>query len=465
MTILRDIRFWIVFFFVLRIYGITFPPLEVGHNWRQTDGLMIARNFYESDSNILFPRVDVAGDKTGIVGCEFPVLNYAVYLISAVAGYEHWYGRLIVLVISSIGIIFFYRLISKYFNERIAFNASIVLLVSLWFSYSRKFIPDAFSASLCFISLYYALTYLEAGKLKHLVIFFTLALIACLEKILAATILTVLIIPMLNRNNQLNHKIIVAFSSVLILAVVCWWYFIWVPYLNTTYQFESHFFMGMSYPEGLRNIMHHFPLVLKRFYSTPFKYVGSVIFIVSVFFAVKTKRWLVVAVFAIPFFAYLMLLVKTGASVIGDHYYLITVIPCMAFMVGYGLSLLPRKIAIIALVVISVESLADQVYDFRIREPFRSLSTLEGIMDEVSQRGDLIAINSDDHNPTPMYFAHRRGWTSPNNVLSDPAYLENLTQRGCKYIVIIKEIFGDLDLKYEVVHDSKNFKIYRINER
>ena len=33
---LKDIRFWIIFLFLLRLYGITNPPLEVGHNWRQT---------------------------------------------------------------------------------------------------------------------------------------------------------------------------------------------------------------------------------------------------------------------------------------------------------------------------------------------------------------------------------------------------------------------------------------------
>src|SRR5688572_20790329 len=96
--IFGDIRFWIVFFFILRLYGITFPPLEVGHNWRQTDGLMIARNFYEIDSNFFLPRVDLAGEKTGIVGSEFPVLNYLIYIAYNIFGYEHWYGRLIVLI-------------------------------------------------------------------------------------------------------------------------------------------------------------------------------------------------------------------------------------------------------------------------------------------------------------------------------------------------------------------------------
>src|SRR5688572_19695697 len=192
-TIIKDIRFWIILFFIIRMYAITNPPLEVGHNWRQTDGLMIARNFYEQNANIFYPTVDVAGEKSGIVGSEFPILNYIIYLISLIFGYEHWYGRLVVLIFASIGTLYFYKLIKRYFGESSALNASILLLVSFWFSYSRKIIPDAFSASLIIISLYYAFLYLDEGKLSHLLLFFVLALMGRLSKILVATILTVLV--------------------------------------------------------------------------------------------------------------------------------------------------------------------------------------------------------------------------------------------------------------------------------
>ena len=39
-ALVKDIRFWIVLFFLIRMYGITMPPLEMGHNWRQTDGMI-----------------------------------------------------------------------------------------------------------------------------------------------------------------------------------------------------------------------------------------------------------------------------------------------------------------------------------------------------------------------------------------------------------------------------------------
>ena len=50
--ILKDIRFWLIFFFIIRLISITNPPLEILHNWRQTTVTMVARNFLEINSNI-----------------------------------------------------------------------------------------------------------------------------------------------------------------------------------------------------------------------------------------------------------------------------------------------------------------------------------------------------------------------------------------------------------------------------
>jgi hypothetical protein len=463
-VLFTDIRFWIVFLFLLRMYDITMPTFEFGHSWRQTDGMMIARNFYERDANILYPRVDVAGEKTGIVGSEFPILNYLVYLTSVVFGFEHWYGRLIVLIFSCLGVFFFHKTIKTYFTESVAFNASIVLLFSLWFSYSRKNIPDVFAVSLCIIALFYALKFLQEGTAKNLLLFFILGSFGCLSKILAATILTVLAIPLISKTISLNRKIILTIFSGGILLLVCLWYFIWVPYLNTTYGFEGHFFMGMSFHEGIFSIYENLPMVLKRFYSTPLKYIGFTTFLLAIFLTIRKKKWLPLFVFLIPFVAFLVLLVKTGASIIGDNYYILTAIPSMAFITGYGLTLINYpKVSAIILIAIGIDGIANQIYDFRVKELYRSLGSLESIMDQVSKRDDLVAMNGETHLPTAMYFAHRRGWMASNETLSDSVYVESIKMKGCKYIVVLRELNGDLTLPYPIVHESKYYKVYQLN--
>ena len=104
---LYHIRFWIVFFFLIRLIGITNPPLEAGHNWRQSFTNMVARNFYEENSNIFYPTIDMSGNRNGTVASEFPIFNYLIYLVSSVFGYQHWYGRLISLIFSSFGFLYF----------------------------------------------------------------------------------------------------------------------------------------------------------------------------------------------------------------------------------------------------------------------------------------------------------------------------------------------------------------------
>jgi hypothetical protein len=79
-ALLHDFRFWLILFFIIRLTGITNPPLEMGHSWRQALTDMIARNFLETDANILYPRIDMAGNETGIIGAEFPMLNYIISL-------------------------------------------------------------------------------------------------------------------------------------------------------------------------------------------------------------------------------------------------------------------------------------------------------------------------------------------------------------------------------------------------
>ena len=137
----------------------------------------------------------------------------------------------------------------------------------------------------------------------------------------------------------------------------------------------------------------------------------------------------------------------------------------MAFITGSGLALLKnKKIATFVLIAIGIESLAGQIYDFRIRQPFKSFENLEVIMDSVSAPDDLIAINADLHNPTAMYFTHRRGWVAPNTQLADSNYRNEIITKGCQYILVVKQLYGDLNLEYPIVFDSEYFKIYQIKK-
>lgn len=55
--------------------ALTAPPTG-GHAWRETDGLIVARNYCEEAAPFMQPRVSNRADSDGVTGLEFPVLNW-----------------------------------------------------------------------------------------------------------------------------------------------------------------------------------------------------------------------------------------------------------------------------------------------------------------------------------------------------------------------------------------------------
>ncbi len=464
--LLTDIRFWIVIFFLIRLTGITNPPLEVGHNWRQTTVTMVTRNFLETDNNIFYPRVDFAGEKTGITGMEFPLLNYLIYLISVLFGYQHWYGRLVNLVVSSFGVWYFYKVVRKYFTEQVSFYAAIILIVSVWFQFSRKIMPDTFAMSLVIAGIYYGSNYLENTSGKYNVLnlsaYFLLMMLGVLSKLPAGYLLIVFVLFFLDKRIPLKRKVIFSIVSFAGILPVMFWYFYWVPHLVKTYGFW-HFFMGEKLSEGVREIAQNIPLTLRRFYDTALKFIGFAAFLFGLGYAVIKKEKTIVRIFLLTFLSFCVIILKAGYTFPHHNYYIIPFVPVMALVAGYGLTKIGNpKIALLLLIAISVEGIANQQHDFRLKEEEKALVNLEKDLDSVSSRQDLILINS-GHYPTPIYFSHRKGWVERNDKIRDEQYIDSLKQKGLKYIVILKRYLGtetELD-QYEKVLDNENYCIYK----
>lgn len=460
----KDIRLWIILFFMVRMYGIIDPPIEIVHNWRQTTVTMVARNFYEIDPQILYPRIDIAGEKTGITGMEFPVLNYLIYLFSEVFGYQHWYGRLINLLVSCFGIWYFFKLIKLKFNEQIAFNASIVLLFSIWYTYSRKIMPDTFSMSLIIAGLYHSIRYLDKDKWLHLLYACLLIGIGTLSKLPSAYLLIVLLIPILSGPVFTSRKIWLNSALLVTMIFPAWYYFKWVPYLTNHYGFQ-HFFMGKSMLKGGKELLDHLPETIGRFYDTAIKYIGFAMLIFGIVTAIRKKEFIITKILFLGFIGFLPIMLKGGFTFYHHSYYIIPFVPVMAFVSGFGIQALPSpKVRYIVLIAIGLEGFFNHMDDFRIKSHMKPILQLESIMDSYSKRDELILINSGEF-PTPMYFAHRKGWVDYRYQIERKYYIDSLTNKGLKHIVILKRAFGEtfqpgIDSSWNKVHDDEDYKIY-----
>lgn len=464
LPIFKDIRFWIFLFFLIRMIGITNPPLEVAHNWRQTTGTMVTRNFYEESANIFYPRIDFAGEKTGITGMEFPLLNYIDYWVSELFGYQHWYGRLINLIVSSLGIWFFFRILMRYFSWGTAFNASLILLVSIWFAYSRKIMPDTFATSLVLTGFFYACRYFEdAGKKGlYLALYAVLTLLGILAKLPVGFLLILYVFFIFNKRIPVNLKIGFFIVSGILLAPVAWWYFSWVPYLVEKYQFW-HFFMGKPIGTGAQELAVYWKDGLKHFYDAALKYTGFLAFLTGLFFAFKNGNKLLLRITGLCFAAFMVVALKAGFTFTHHSYYIIPFVPIMALTAGYGISQFSKKwIQVLFLTAIILEGTLNQLHDFRIKEHELAFVKLESEMDRFSKRTDLIAVNTGD-NPTAIYFAHRKGWVASNDELLDPTFRASIRKKGCKYIVVLKRYLGgELYLELPTVANTENWIIYKL---
>ena len=461
--IFSDIRFWILLFFVIRLIGITNPPLEVAHNWRQTTVTMVARNFLEVDNNILYPRIDIAGEKTGITGMEFPLLNYLIYLVSLLFGYQHWYGRLINLIVSSFGLWFFYKLVLKYFKENIAFYSTIILAVSIWFQFSRKIMPDTFAMSLIFAAIYFGTNYLEKNQkqIRSLFLYLLFMSLGVLAKLPSGYLLIVFSLLIFSKKILIKKKLIFILVSFIGLLPAILWYFYWVPHLVEEYGFW-HFFMGKSIVQGFSEITDNIPQTLKRFYDTALKFIGFLSFLFGLVYSIIKRDKPVLLLFLSSFLSFCIIVFKAGFTFPHHSYYIIPFVPVMAIIAAYGLEKTgSHKIALIVLILISIEGIANQQHDFRIKEKDKGILNLEKDLDKVSGPHDLILINSGFY-PTPMYFAHRKGWVASNKKIENTDFIEDLRKKGLRYIVILKRSFGtEIRLNnHNKVFDNDDYSIY-----
>ncbi len=451
---------WIIFLFVIRWVGITNPPLETGHNWRQCTGLMVARNFYETDGNILFPRMNETEGKADVFGMEFPSMNYAHALMAKVWGYRHWYGRLINLIVSTLGLWMFVLLLRRLrFDEHMVLASVLALGCSIWFSFSRKTMPDTYCISLAFVALYFASCYFDNGHWWQLVLYVLFGALAVLSKIPAGIWFVLLVPVLLMKTIPSKRRIILAVATLLPVAVSVWWYFIWCPHLSVEY---GHWYnLGKSFSEGVSDVKSHLPETLDNFYFDAFcGFVFFGVFLFGIIMAFVRKQYRLLMGFALVFAVFVLYIFKSGFFFYHHNYYSIPIAPAMAAMTGYGLTQMPKRwMTWVLLFAGCVEGVANQQHDFFIRDNQLYKMRLEEVADKVSKRNDLIMVNGNG-NPQWIYLAHRKGWIYNDDDLSDTVYVEKAGQNGCRYIFVDLHVYPDLALDKTLVYKDDDFVVY-----
>src|SRR5256886_10478925 len=158
-------------------------------SWRQSDVAAIARNFFESGFHFGYPQVDWAGDATGYVGTEFPILPFLVAICYKFAGIHEWIGRSQAVIFFAVSLPFFFLLVRE------IFGGAAAVWATFFFSFAplnvfagRSFMPDVPSLSLALMGLYFFLRWIDSERLMLFVGAATAISLALLMKLPSAVV-------------------------------------------------------------------------------------------------------------------------------------------------------------------------------------------------------------------------------------------------------------------------------------
>lgn len=461
---LCDFRFWLMLFFLLRLIGITDAPLETSHNWRQSTVNMIARNYYEGNTTFFYPMMDNAGEKSGITGTELPVLNLIISETASIFGWQHWYGRLINLIVTCIGIWYFFRWLKEFIDEKVALPASIILLASLWFAFSRKIMPDTFSIGISFIGLYFGYKHLHSKKLIHLLLYILFGSLGVLCKVPAILALSPLVVEyfiILKRENKYNFPLLA--GGLIVLSLTLFWYSHWFNYLIKVGDWQFYY-MGPGFPKGLLELISMPNETLDNIYFESLKFTGFIAFILGVVLLFIKNSGSIKFIFLLWTLGFFLFMIQAGSGYSTHDYYTIPFVPIMAIVAGYAVSKIPKQsFRIATLVLISIEGIANQQHDFRIKDSQLYKLELESLSRKYVPEKSLIIINT-GQNPQSLYFTNRKGWSLVHNEILKPRALDSLVNLGASALIIDRH-FGEAVLNYPIISSDENYVFYSLQEK
>lgn len=443
----------------MHLIGIWNPPIEAAHSWRQATGLMVARNYFEGNTSFWYPMVDETSGGTGIIGMEFPLLYYIQGKLGVLFGFHAGIGRLLNVLISTLGLVYFYALLRRFATEKIAFYSTLLLMVSCFFMYSRKVMPDTEALAVYIIGIYYFFEALRFGRWKDVLLSFMMLSLGLLLKISVLPLLAFVVFAYVKTSNE-PKKTGVFLIPFISLIPACIWYFIWNPYLAA--HFGSWYNLGGGLMNGGKAFIESPFLLLQQLVFHPFvSYLAFGLCLYGVIRIVKhgvSWAWkLSLPLFLVLFTGYAL---KAGVIFLTHEYYILPMVPLLAILGGYALSTL-GKFSWVFMLLISIEAIGNQLYDFRLNRSEAYKLELGHLAERYIPTQALVAINGNS-NPQELYFLGRKGWNLSDNTLRQKGVVNDLTAKGCSYLVVNKRTLSNLPDYGKIIYDGADYQLIQL---
>ena len=444
--------------FAVRLVNITAPPLERAHSWRQATGLMVARNLARGDGDILHPRIDERPETAREIGMEFPLLPWMHSAVAKRVGYAHWQSRLINLMVVMGGLWCFFLILGRWHTDRLAAMATMILTMSMWFSFGRKAMPDTFSCALVLMGIESLLRALERGGMGRWGLATLILTLGVLSKLPAAILLFPL--PLLFIGATRKHQLALVASGSVVTAAAFWWYGIHAP--SVAEKAGTWYHQGQSLSESLSSLWTHKGQLLERFaFSALRTYAGFAAVILGFWCLIRrdTGQKATRRMVGMSCLGCVLLMLRAGLYFHHHDYYIMPFVPALALVAAVGLNRIPRPWAQVALALLVLEAGLNQQHDFGV--PDSELPKLGlGQLAEEHIPSDGHVVLAGEGNPIELYMLDRKGWVHPSSV---PLNASTYTQHGPVWLLLQSKDAGKFQHLGKIEHADEHYVLVDLN--
>ena len=499
---------------VVRLIFINQPYVD-HWSWRQSDVAAIARNFSEGGFRFAYPQIDWAGDATGYVGTEFPILPFLAALCYKIAGIHEWIGRSEAVIFFAISLPFFFLLVREIFGSTAAVCAAFFFsFAPLNIFAGRSFMPDVPSLSLAIIGLYFFLRWSDDHELAPFVVAAISISLSLLIKITSIIIFAPLAYVVVGRLCQTpgasqngaggspatwtgrsedrasgSERVkrptiyggIALFLAITLLPSAAWY---WHAH-QVAGRFYPHHFFGAG---GIRIENLSWYLHIARQTATSILTPILLIMAVVGLFVPQSRDRRYRRLFHWWLAAMILFVIVVGYG--NRHrWYQLPLVPITAAFAGTACAFIGSKIASsrVAAVTLSILlagsfALLPYVFVQPLYEPSAAQLRDAGLELNRITAPDALIVAADTGDPTIFYYAERKGWHflerdaiyAGNSSDSQQAIadLEQLRRRGATHLVFTANTFWWLDYypefaqhlaeSAELIEATPEFRIYKL---
>jgi 4-amino-4-deoxy-L-arabinose transferase-like glycosyltransferase len=165
------------------MHVINYPPRAV-HQWRQSDGLAYAQNYYSKNLPFFKPAFYNLVSTGARSISELPILYYVSAQLYRIFGFHYWVLRGLSFLIYLCGLVFLLKTIRIYVKDALLSVFPVIILASTpyFYYYALNTLPNVPAISLSFVGLYYCLRYMEKGSARYWVFSFLCLFVSSLLK-------------------------------------------------------------------------------------------------------------------------------------------------------------------------------------------------------------------------------------------------------------------------------------------